>query len=148
MALERSRYLAAVFAILEGENLVRLLGEERGGRFRFQNRGLNGLDESIVRAKLDKQGSMYAQADAFRIYRFQPGKWAGLLIETVGSAAARHDAEERWSQGAGAVFKDWLNRSRVPSALPKQEGRLLIEDERERPAGEEQDLVRKPWHAE
>jgi hypothetical protein len=90
LALERSRYLAAVFAILEGERLVRLLGEERKNR--FQGGGMNGLDEGKIREKLDKQGSMYAQADAFRIYRFRSGKWADLLMQTVGSAAARQDA--------------------------------------------------------
>ena len=130
-ALERSRYLAAVFAILEGERLVRLLGEETKGR--FGRGGLNGLDEPTVRAKLDKQGSMYAQADAFRIYRFQPGKWAGLLIETVGSAAARQDADRRWRDGSGEVFAGWLNRRRMQTALPKKQGRdtALLEDERE-----------------
>ena len=103
-ALERSRYLAAVFAVLEGQKLVRLLGEEKKGR--FGGGGSGGLDEATVRVKLDKQGSMYAQADAFRIYRFQPGKWAGLLIETVGSAAARQDADRRWREGEGEVW--WL----------------------------------------
>ena len=87
-ALERSRYLAAIFAVMEGQNLVRLLGVERRSRF---DRNLDGLDEDTVRVKLDKQGSMYAQADAFRIYRFRPGKWADLLIQTVGAAAARQD---------------------------------------------------------
>ncbi len=96
-ALERSRYLAAVFAILESENLVRLLGEEKKGRF-FGKGGLNGLDEDAVRTKLDKQGSMYAQADAFRIYRFQPGKWAGLLDRNRG----RGGGEGRMRSGAGA----------------------------------------------
>ncbi|MGO9482959.1 MAG: hypothetical protein ACLPX9_00015 [Rhodomicrobium sp.] len=130
-ALERSRYLAAVFAILEGENLVRLLGEERRGL--FGKNVLNGLDEATARAKLDKQGSMYAQADAFRIYRFQPGKWAGLLIETVGSAAARQDADRRWRQGPGEVFAGWLNRRRLQTALPKHKSpdTALLEDERE-----------------
>jgi len=84
-ALERSRYLAAVFAILEGEKLVRLLGVERRSRFRREE--VDGLEEEAVRRKLDRQGSMYAQADAFRIYRFRPGKWAELLMQTVGSAS-------------------------------------------------------------
>jgi len=128
-ALERSRYLAAVFAILEGQDLVRLLGEEKKGR--FGKSGLNGLDEDVVRAKLDKQGSMYAQADAFRIYRFRPGKWAGLLIETVGSAAARQDADWRWRQGGGEFYAGWLNRRRMQPAFPRHEDRLSIEDDRD-----------------
>ena len=73
-ALERSRYLAAIFAVMEGQNLVRLLGVERRSRF---DRNLDGLDEDTVRVKLDKQGSMYAQADAFRIYRFRSWEMGG-----------------------------------------------------------------------
>ena len=60
-ALERSRYLAAVFAILEGRRLVRLLGEEKQGRFGKGN-SLNGLDEPAVRAKLDKQDRRHVRA--------------------------------------------------------------------------------------
>jgi hypothetical protein len=144
-ALERSRYLAAVFAILEGENLVRLLGEERKSRFRSND--LNGLDEDTVRAKLDKQGSMYAQADAFRIYRFRPGTWAGLLIETVGSAAARQDVERRWREGGGKVFAGWLNGGRMQTAFPKRQNRdaLSIEDGRDEPEDDEQ--LRLPGHS-
>ncbi len=90
LALERSRYLAAVFAILEGERLARLIGEERRGI--FWRVIVTGLDEATVRGKLDKQGSMYAQADGFRLYSFRPGAWANLLIQTVGSISARQDA--------------------------------------------------------
>jgi hypothetical protein len=113
-ALERSRYLAAVFAILEGEKLVRLVGEDKKGKL-----GSGGLGEDTVRVKLDKQGSMYAQADAFRIYRFGAGKWAGLLMETVGSAAAREDAERRSREGGGEVFAGWL-KSRTQRELTKR----------------------------
>jgi hypothetical protein len=123
-ALERSRYLAAVFAILEGEKLVRLLGVERRSRFRRDE--VDGLDEEAVRRKLDRQGSMYAQADAFRIYRFRPGKWAELLIQTVGSVSAR--AEERRglplslrrlpSEVASGAEQKALPENNEPSALP------------------------------
>jgi hypothetical protein len=115
-ALERSRYLAAIFAVLEGENLVRLLGVERRSRF---GRNLDGLDEDTVRAKLDKQGSMYAQADAFRIYRFRPGKWADLLIQTVGAAAARQDADSVSRKG-DEIFAGWLRGRRDSPALLKR----------------------------
>ncbi|MGO9544523.1 MAG: hypothetical protein ACLPPF_06985 [Rhodomicrobium sp.] len=127
-ALERSRYLAAIFAILEGEKLVRLLGDER--RSRFHSGGMDGLDEDTVRTKLDKQGSMYAQADAFRIYRFRPGKWAGLLIQTVGSVAAREDADRRWAAGSGEVFAGWLKGRQMQRALPKRREPADDTDER------------------
>ncbi|MGA9546860.1 MAG: hypothetical protein WBS14_04160 [Rhodomicrobium sp.] len=115
-ALERSRYLAAIFAVMEGQNLVRLLGVERRSRF---DRNLDGLDEDTVRVKLDKQGSMYAQADAFRIYRFRPGKWADLLIQTVGAAAARQDADALSRKG-NEVLAGWLRGRRGLPALPKR----------------------------
>ncbi len=127
-ALERSRYLAAVFAILEGENLVRLLGDER--KSRFHGGTADGLGEDTVRTKLDKQGSMYAQADAFRIYRFRPGKWAGLLIQTVGSVAAREDADRRWRTGSGEVFAGWLKGRQMQRALPKRHEPAGDTDER------------------
>jgi hypothetical protein len=120
-ALERSRYLAAVFAILEGEKLVRLLGEERRSRFDSNV----PLDEATVRAKLDKQGSMYAQADAFRIYRFSRGKWADLLIETAGSAVGREDASRRRRETPGG----WLKGKRTQEALGEEERRLLPDRE-------------------
>jgi hypothetical protein len=128
-ALERSRYLAAIFAVLEGENLVRLLGVERRSRF---GRNLDGLDEETVRAKLDKQGSMYAQADAFRIYRFRPGKWADLLIQTVGAAAARQDADALSGKG-DEVLAGWLRGRRALPALPKRSDQVTGRI----PAGEE-----------
>jgi hypothetical protein len=103
-ALEKSRYLAAIFAIIEGEKLVQLVGVERRGWFRRKETG--GLDEATVRAKLDKQGSMYAQADAFRIYRFRQGAWADLLIQAVGSAAAREDLARRQEKKKAKVPAD------------------------------------------
>jgi hypothetical protein len=129
-ALERSRYLAAIFAVLEGENLVRLLGVERRSRF---DRNLDGLDEETVRAKLDKQGSMYAQADAFRIYRFRPGKWADLLIQTVGAAAARQDADALSRKG-DEVLAGWLRGRQALPTLPKRSdqgsGRITAGEEK------------------
>ena len=148
-ALERSRYLAAVFALLEGQGLVRLLGEERKSRFR--GGGLNGLDEKIIREKLDKQGSMYAQADAFRIYRFRAGTWAGLSIETVGSAAARQDAERRWREGPGEIYAGWLGTHWLQRAFPRREDRrsYLIEADRQEPVREDTPAkLRDPSHSD
>ena len=135
-ALEHSRYLAAVFAVLEGKNLVRLLGGEKRSRF---DRNLDGLDEYTVRAKLDKQGSMYAQADAFRIYKFRPGKWADFLIQTVRDAAARQ-AADALSRKGDEVFAGWLRGRQALPALPKRSdqgsGRIS--------AGEEKKQIEDP----
>jgi hypothetical protein len=85
---------------------------------------------------------MYAQADAFRIYRFRPGKWADLLIQTVGAAAARQDADALSRKGNEAIA-GWLRGRRALPALPKRpdqgsgritagEEKMQIEDARPR----------------
>ena len=77
---------------------------------------------------------MYAQADAFRIYRFERGKWAELLIETVGSAAGRHGADRgRPGGGGGELYAGWISSRRTQGALPKGKkgDSPLLEDERE-----------------
>ncbi len=122
-----------MFAVLESKKLVRLLGEEKKGRFGMGS-SLNGLDEATVRAKLDKQGSMYAQADAFRIYRFERGKWAELLIETVGSAAARQEAAQRGREGGRELFAGWLKSRQTQGTLPKRKDRDAPQLEAEPPA--------------
>jgi hypothetical protein len=137
-ALESSRYLAAVFAILEGEGLVRLLGEEK--KSRFWKSAPDGLDEATVRSKLDKQGSMYAQADAFRIYRFGQGKWADLLMQTVGSASARQDALRPAIGRGTANVPRWLP-SRQDPRLPggrREERRGTLSSIEEEPIKEDE----------
>ncbi|WP_088360749.1 MULTISPECIES: hypothetical protein [Rhodomicrobium] len=75
--LEVSRYITSVFATLEGSNFVKLIeGADEG------------LSPGLIKQKLDQQGSVYAQADAFRIYRFRDKAWAQILMQSVGSSAA------------------------------------------------------------
>ncbi len=137
-ALETSRYLTAVFAILEGEKVVELQGEERRGSGGLLRKVRNLLgsrsdvpDEDAVRAKLAKQGSMYAQADAFRIYRFKPGKWADLLIQTVGSADARLLRQRAEVRSGEPIYRGWLGRRQAGQRLAERERRLLAELEDE-----------------
>jgi hypothetical protein len=75
--LEVSRYITSVFATLEGNGFVDLVeGADEG------------LDAKLIKQKLDQQGSVYAQADAFRLYRFREKAWAQILMQSVGSSAA------------------------------------------------------------
>ena len=75
--LEVSRYITSVFATLEGNGFVDLVeGKDEG------------LDAPLIKQKLDQQGSVYAQADAFRLYRFRQRAWAQILMQSVGSSAA------------------------------------------------------------
>jgi hypothetical protein len=88
--LEVSRYITSVFATLEGSSFVDLAEAKD-----------EGLDILLIKQKLDQQGSVYAQADAFRIYRFRRKAWAQILIQSVGSSAAESEklAKRRAKEG-------------------------------------------------
>ena len=131
--LEVSRYITSVFATLEGNDFVRLIEAKD-----------DGLDTALIKHKLDQQGSVYAQADAFRIYRFREKAWARILMQSVGSSAAMSEdiARRRTKEGA------W---ERPPVQIPAQEGvyrgqafaedappsRAVTEDVSKRPALED-----------
>jgi hypothetical protein len=75
--LEVSRYITSVFATLEGSDFVKLVDGET-----------EKMDAALIKKKLDQQGSVYAQADAFRLYRFRRNAWAQILLQSVGSGAS------------------------------------------------------------
>jgi hypothetical protein len=85
--LEESRYITSVFATLEGSDLVELIDAKDAG-----------LDVGLIKGKLDQQGSVYAQADAFRVYRFRKKAWSQILIQSVASSAAQ--SERNWRKQA------------------------------------------------
>lgn len=94
--LEVSRYITSVFATLEGNDFVKLADADQ-----------EGLDAALIKRKLDQQGSVYAQADAFRLYKFRRNGWAQILLQSVGSGAAvtekslqRRTPGERWERPA------------------------------------------------
>jgi hypothetical protein len=87
--LEESRYITSVFATLEGSGFVELI-----------DAGDEGLDVALIKQKLDQQGSVYAQADAFRVYRFRRRAWAQILIQSVASSAA--ESERLWHKESRA----------------------------------------------
>jgi hypothetical protein len=82
--LEVSRYITSVFATLEGNGFVRLVEASE-----------EGLDTALIKQKLDQQGSVYGQADAFRVYRFRRNAWAQILLQSVGSGANFGEATAR-----------------------------------------------------
>jgi hypothetical protein len=131
--LEVSRYITSVFATLEGNDFVRLIEAKD-----------DGLDAALIKQKLEQQGSVYAQADAFRVYRFREKAWARILMQSVGSSAAMSEdiARRRTKEGT------W---ERAPVQIPAQEGvykgqafaedapptRVVTEDVSKRPALED-----------
>ncbi len=102
--LEVSRYITSVFATLEGNDFVRLIEAKD-----------DGLDAALIKQKLDQQGSVYAQADAFRVYRFREKAWARILMQSVGSSAAMSEEVARRKTKEGT----W---ERAPVQIPAQEG--------------------------
>jgi hypothetical protein len=75
--LEVSRYITSVFATLEGSDFVKLADAD-----------IEKMDVELIKKKLDQQGSVYAQADAFRLYKFRRNAWAQILLQSVGSGAS------------------------------------------------------------
>ena len=104
--LEESRYITGVFATLEGSGFVVLIDAAD-----------DGLDFALIKQKLGQQGSVYAQADAFRLYRFKDKAWAQILIQSVASGAAQ---SERMAQQRAKSGEHWERRMRIQP--PKDDG--------------------------
>jgi len=119
--LETSRYISSVFAILEGEGVVRLQGTVNK-RFLGRSNGPS-LTPETIQTKLNQQGSVYAQADAFRLYRFKRGGWSDLLLQTVGSSAAREESSilEEQQRSRRGFFPGWGRRKELPSPDSRRE---------------------------
>lgn len=53
------------------------------------------LTTRAVKKKLLRQGSKFAHADAFRVYRFRDGAWSEIILGAVMGAARRVEAEKK-----------------------------------------------------
>lgn len=53
------------------------------------------LTTGTIRKRLARQGSKFADSDAFRIYRFKDGAWSDIILGAVMGAARRVEAEKR-----------------------------------------------------
>ena len=53
------------------------------------------ITTSGIRKKLWRQGSKFAQAEAFRVYKFRDGAWPEIVLGAVMGAARRVEAEKR-----------------------------------------------------
>lgn len=71
-AVERSRYISSALVVLQGQFLVTPLRKRRV------------LSDDVVRRKLERQASLHAQADSFRVYAFAPGVWEQVLESAEG----------------------------------------------------------------
>jgi hypothetical protein len=53
------------------------------------------LSTKTVQKRLRRQGSKFANAEAFRLYRFKDGAWSEIILGAVMGAARRVEAEKR-----------------------------------------------------
>jgi hypothetical protein len=82
--------LGNLFASFEKENIFKRLDS------RFIARGVRlEPDTTIVRNRLRRQGSKFAEADAFRVYKFNDGAWSEIILQTVMGAARRIESQRR-----------------------------------------------------
>ena len=68
---------------------------------------------SKIQKKLRKQGSKFADSDAFRVYRFRKGAWSEIILGAVMGAARRAEAER---QRRTEAEQDQLGRWEPPFA--------------------------------
>ncbi|MGD9669267.1 MAG: hypothetical protein AB7U75_09430 [Hyphomicrobiaceae bacterium] len=53
------------------------------------------LTTRAIKKKLHRQGSKFANAEAFRVYRFRDGAWSEIILGAVMGAARRVEAEKK-----------------------------------------------------
>jgi len=53
------------------------------------------LTTSAIQKRLRRQGSKFANAEAFRVYRFRDGAWSEIILGAVMGAARRVESEKR-----------------------------------------------------
>ena len=85
-----AQLLANLFASFEKDNIFK----------RIDNRFLAKLtwsepNAARARRRLKQQGSKFAQAEAFRLYRFNDGAWSEIILGAVMGAAKRVESEKR-----------------------------------------------------
>lgn len=64
------------------------------------------LSTGTVQKRLRRQGSKFANSEAFRIYRFRDGAWSDIILGAVMGAARRVEAGERRRRVEEELFGD------------------------------------------
>ncbi len=73
------------------------------------------LSTKTVQKRLRRQGSKFANSEAFRIYRFKDGAWSEIILGAVMGAARRVEVEKRRRRVEEDLF-----RSNEPTFAPRQ----------------------------
>ena len=69
------------------------------------------LPVTSIRKRLRRQGSKFAEAEAFRIYKFKDGAWSEIILGAIMGAARRVEAEKRRRRVEDDIFR--------PTAAPE-----------------------------
>lgn len=64
------------------------------------------LSTKTVQKRLRRQGSKFANSEAFRLYRFRDGAWSDIILGAVMGAARRVEAEKRRRRVEEDIFDD------------------------------------------
>jgi len=80
---------------------------------------------NAARKRLRRQGSKFAESEAFRIYKFNDGAWSEIILGAVMGAAVRVEAEKRMGRGS-----DRQPNRTIDISLPMGTERRSWDDER------------------
>jgi hypothetical protein len=72
------------------------------------------LTSGVIRKRLARQGSKFANSDAFRMYRFKDGAWSDIILGAVMGAAKRVETQK----AKQVVIDDELRRTQPVLPLP------------------------------
>ncbi len=73
------------------------------------------LSTGTVQKRLRRQGSKFANAEAFRLYRFRDGAWSDIILGAVMGAARRVEADKRRRRVEDEIFRS--NEPTLPGDL-------------------------------
>ncbi len=79
------------------------------------------LGTKTIQKRLRRQGSKFANSEAFRIYRFKDGAWSDIILGAVMGAARRVEADQRRRRVEEDMFRDTqpsLNPQGHPGEMP------------------------------
>jgi hypothetical protein len=105
--LQEAHLLANLFASFEKEGIFKRVMSPL-------------LSTSMVQRRLRRQGSKFANAEAFRVYRFRDGAWSEMILGAVMGAARRVEAAARRERAGNSVFREAGPELPIPSDV--QEG--------------------------
>lgn len=79
------------------------------------------LTTSTIQKRLRRQGSKFANAEAFRVYRFRDGAWSEIILGAVMGAARRVEAAQRRQRFEENLFRQ-TGPDLAPSSYPRAAG--------------------------